>query len=65
MGLLSRLGSALHAAIARPFRPAPVDYAERDDFEQRRERIVRKLDRLREVRAAANVERRDAGWNGS
>jgi hypothetical protein len=70
MGVL-RLGRIVHAAITRPVRPPPVDRDGRADYERRRERLVRRLDRLAELRAQANVQGRkpwrDGGeqsWSG-
>jgi hypothetical protein len=53
----------LHAAITRPFRHPQVDYAARREVQERQERIVRRLDRLAELRAQANVQGRKP-WRG-
>jgi hypothetical protein len=61
----------LHDAITRPFRPPAVDHDAHREVQERQERIVRRLDRLAELRAQANVQGRkpwrDGGeqsWSG-
>lgn len=54
---LQGLGRRFHEAITRPSRPVDVDHDAHREVEARQRRIERKMERLRGLRARANLER--------